>query len=91
MLSGGAEGRKLQQKPGVPVAVIVAAPPARLRHPGEIMMRLQIKHQSEWAMQSSKGLFIVSGESGHNVQKDAPELVLLAVRHVLGNVPGSTK
>jgi pimeloyl-ACP methyl ester carboxylesterase len=91
MLSGGVEGRKLQQKPGVPVAVIIAAPPGRLKHPGEIMMRLQIKHQSEWALQSSKALLIVSGDSGHNVQKDAPELVLLAVRHVLRNAPAWTK
>jgi len=87
MLSGGVEGRKLQQKPGVPVAVIVASPPGRLKHPGEIMMRLQVKHQSEWALQSSKGMFIVSGDTGHNVAKDAPELVLLAIRHVLRNVP----
>jgi hypothetical protein len=71
----------------VPVAVIVAAPPGRLEHPGEILMRLQIKHQSERALQSSKALFILTGESGHNVQEDAPELLLLAVRHVLRNVP----
>jgi pimeloyl-ACP methyl ester carboxylesterase len=86
MLSGGVAGRKLRQKPGVPVAVIVAAPPVRLQHPGEIMMRLQVKHQSEWALQSSNGLFIVSGETGHDVARGAPELVLMGVRHVLGNV-----
>jgi pimeloyl-ACP methyl ester carboxylesterase len=86
MLSGGAEGRKLRQKAGVPVAVIIAAPPGRLKHPGEIMMRLQVKHQSEWALQSSRALFIVSGDTGHNVAKDAPELVLMGVRHVLRNV-----
>jgi pimeloyl-ACP methyl ester carboxylesterase len=86
MLSGGAEGRKLRQKAGVPVAVIIAAPPGRLKHPGEIMMRLEVKHQSEWALQSSNGLFIVSGDTGHNVAKDAPELVLMAVRHVLRNI-----
>jgi pimeloyl-ACP methyl ester carboxylesterase len=86
MLSDAPEGRKLRQKAGVPVAVIVAAPPARLQHPGEIMMRLQVKHQSEWALQSSKGLFIVSGETGHDVARGAPELVLMGVRHVLRNV-----
>jgi hypothetical protein len=89
MLSACVEGRRLKQKGGVPVAVIIAAPPGRLEHPGEIMMRLQIKHQSEWALQSSKGLFIVSGETGHNVAKDAPELGLLAVRHVLRSVPAA--
>lgn len=91
MLSDGMEARKLRQKPGVPVAVIIAAPPGRLKHPGDTMMRLEISHQSEWALQSSKGLFIVSGGTGHFVQKDAPELVLLAVRHVLQNIPTPPK
>ena len=91
MLIVGAEGRTLGQRPGVPVAVVVAAPPDRLRHPGEILMRLEIKHQAEWALQSSNGLLIASGDTGHNVPRDAPELVLLAVRHVLRNIPGSTK
>jgi hypothetical protein len=86
MLSGGAEGRKLRQKSNVPVAVIIAAPRGRLEHPGEILMRLHVKHQAEWALQSSNGLFIVSGDTRQNVAKDAPELVLLAVRHVLRNV-----
>jgi len=45
-------------------------------------MRLEVKHESEWALKSSNGLFIVSGDTGHNVQKDQPELVLMAVRHV---------
>jgi pimeloyl-ACP methyl ester carboxylesterase len=52
MLSNGADGRKLHQKAGVPVAVIIAAPPGRLTPPGDTMMRLEIKHQSEWALQS---------------------------------------
>jgi hypothetical protein len=69
------------------VAVIIAAPSGRLKHPGDTMMRLEIKHQSEWALQSSNGLLIVSGATGHVVQKDAPDLVLLAVRHVLQNIP----
>jgi pimeloyl-ACP methyl ester carboxylesterase len=91
MLSDGTEARKLRQKPGVPVAVIIAAPPSRLKHPGDTMMRLGVQHQSEWALQSSNGLFIVSGDTGHFVQKDAPELVLLAVRHVLKNMPTPPK
>ena len=49
-------------------------------------MRLQVKHQSEWALQSSKALFIVSGDTVRNVARDAPELVVMGVRHILRNV-----
>jgi pimeloyl-ACP methyl ester carboxylesterase len=41
-----AEARGLRPAGGVPVAVVIAAPPGRLEHPGDVLMRLQIKHQS---------------------------------------------
>jgi len=80
------EARRLQQKPDVPVAVIIATPPGRLKHPGEVLMQLQIRHQSQWALQSSNGLLIVSGDTKHRVQDDAPELVIAGLKHVLSNV-----
>jgi pimeloyl-ACP methyl ester carboxylesterase len=79
------EARKLRQKPDVPVAVIIAAPTGRLKHPGDVLMQLQIRHQSQWALESSNGLVIVSGDTGHRVQDDAPELVIAGLRHVLSN------
>ena len=78
-----AEARGLRPTPGVPVAVVIAAPPGRLKHPGDVLMRLQVKHQSDWALASSNGLLIVSGAVGHNVAKADPSLVVQAVRHVL--------
>ena len=78
-----ADVRRFHQLRGVPAAVVIAAPPARLRSPGDVQMRLQIKHQSEWALLSSKGLIIVSGNTGHNVMRDDPALVIQAVKHVL--------
>lgn len=91
MVSGWPEARKFSQKPGVPVSVIIAAPPGRLDGLGTPLMRLQIRHQSEWALESSNGLFIVSGDTRHAVAKDDPELVLLAVRHVLSSIPARSK
>jgi pimeloyl-ACP methyl ester carboxylesterase len=78
-----AEARGLKPSAGVPVAVVIAAPPGRLRHPGDVKMRLQIKHQAEWALDSTNGLLIVSGAVRHNVAKDDPALVAQAVAHVL--------
>ena len=83
MRSDYAEARGLRPAGGVPVAVVIAAPPGRLKHPGEVLMRLQIKHQASWALDSSNGLLIVSGAVGHNVAKADPGLVVQAVRHVL--------
>lgn len=80
-----AEARGLRPAGGVPVAVVIAAPPGRLKHPGDLLMRLQIKHQANWALESSNGLLIVSGAVGHNVAKADPALVAQAVRHVLNH------
>jgi len=85
MLNDFAEARALRPTGGVPVSVVIAAPPGRLDHPGEVQMRLQIKHQSEWVLNSSNGLLIVSGAIKHDVASDDPLLVVQAVRHVLNH------
>lgn len=89
MLNDFAEARALRPTSGVPVAVIIAAPPGRLKPPNDALVRLQIKHQSEWALTSSKGLLVVSGAVGHNIQRDDPALVMQAVSHVLNNAPAT--
>jgi len=87
-----AEARGLRPAGGVPVAVVIASPPGRLKHPGDVLMRLQIKHQANWALDSSNGLLIVSGAVGHNVAKADPALVAQAVRHVLNHrTPAASK
>jgi pimeloyl-ACP methyl ester carboxylesterase len=80
-----AEARGLKPTGGVPVSVVIAAPPGRLTHPGDTQVRLQIKHQADWALNSANGLLIVSGAVGHNIAKSDPSLVVQAVRHVLNN------
>jgi pimeloyl-ACP methyl ester carboxylesterase len=83
------EARLIPEVTGVPIAVVIAAPPGRLAGNGAAMMRLQIKHQSEWALKSVNGLLLMSGRVGHFVQRDDPNLVVQAVKHVLTPaVPG---
>lgn len=72
MRSDYADARAFRRPSNVPVAVIIAAPPGRLKPPGDALARLQIARQSDWALESSNGLLIVSGRTGHNVQRDDP-------------------
>jgi pimeloyl-ACP methyl ester carboxylesterase len=75
--------RGWSQPPNVPVAVIVTARADRLRGDGAAMVRLHIKHQTEWTLASPDSLFIVAGHSGHQVHRDDPALVVWTIRHVV--------
>ena len=62
--------RPWRQPPGIPVAVAVTTRADRLRGNGGAMVRLQIKHQQEWALSSPNGLFVLAGHTGHQVHRD---------------------
>jgi hypothetical protein len=64
MTNDYADARRMAQIPGVPVAVVIAAPPGRLKSPGDVLLRLQLRHQAEWALRSANGLILVSGRVG---------------------------
>jgi hypothetical protein len=49
------------------------------------MVRLQIKHQTEWTLSSPKGLFVAASHVGHLVHRDDPALVVRLVEHVFKN------
>lgn len=70
------------KQPAVPVGVIVTARADRLRGDGGAMVRLQIKHQSEWTLGSPDSLLTIAGHAGHQVHRDDPALVVSLVRHV---------
>ena len=74
--------RGWRQAPNIPVAVVVTARADRLRGDGGVMVRLQIKHQSEWTLGSPNSLFTIAGHTGHQVHRDDPALVLAMIRHV---------
>jgi pimeloyl-ACP methyl ester carboxylesterase len=85
------EARSLRSLPSVPVAVLVATPTGRLRGLGGAMVRLQIRHQSEWALASPKGLFVTAGHVGHMVHRDDSALVARLVEYVLQNTTPKPK
>ena len=92
VLNDYADARTLAPPPSVPAAVIIAAPPDRVRNTGE-MLRLQIAHQMEWSLTSPKGLFLVANHVGHMAHRDDPGLVARVVTHVLDSIatPGPAR
>jgi pimeloyl-ACP methyl ester carboxylesterase len=83
--TGFAEIRALQVPSGVPIAVLIGAATPRGSSNGDfkIFKRLQIRHQTDWALSSPAGLLLVATQSGHQVMDDVPTLVLEAIQHVL--------
>lgn len=81
--------RALRPPATVPVAVIVSgakgwpgASPAAVK----ALLQMQIRHQSEWALASPNGLFLISTKARHFVHRDEPGLVLQAISYVLQSV-----
>jgi hypothetical protein len=65
----------------------IASPPYdRLRGDGAELVRLQIKHQSEWTLSSPNSLFTIAGHTGHKAHRDDPGLVIATIRHVFDRV-----
>ena len=77
---------------GIPVAAVVAAGKLdQVRDPverstREAILRIQIRHQQDWALSSPQGLFAVTKRGGHNVHHDNPDLSVAAIRHVLATI-----
>jgi pimeloyl-ACP methyl ester carboxylesterase len=84
-----AEAHSLRPPAGLPTAVVVGAGKYERGQnlaPPEIaagLLRLQIKHQLEWALSSPQGLMLIARHSGHYVHQDDPALAVQAIRHVL--------
>jgi pimeloyl-ACP methyl ester carboxylesterase len=74
--------RNWQQPPGIPVAVVITTRADRLRGNGGAMVRLHIKHQSEWTLGSPNSVFVLAGHTGHQVHRDDPQLVTRLIAHV---------
>jgi pimeloyl-ACP methyl ester carboxylesterase len=75
--------RAWRQPAGIPAAVVITTRADRLRGNGGAMVRLQMKHQSEWTLSAPNGLFVLAGHTGHQVHRDDPALVVNLVAHVL--------
>jgi pimeloyl-ACP methyl ester carboxylesterase len=86
MVSDGAESRTLRRVSGIPIAVVIATPPSRMRGNSGAVTRLSIRHASEWALASPNGIFMAASHVGHFVHVDDPTLVAGLVKHVLDHV-----
>ncbi len=83
-----AEARAVRPPAGIPAGVLIAAGKYERSQdpiPPEIaaeMIRLQIKHEQEWAMSSPRGLLVVARHVGHYVHQDDPALAVQVIQHV---------
>jgi pimeloyl-ACP methyl ester carboxylesterase len=92
LMNDFAELNAVRPPAGVPAAVVVAAgkveqvsdPVERSIRGG--ILRVQIRHEQEWALSSPQGLFVVTRRGGHNVHQDNPELTVSAIQHVLASI-----
>ena len=80
--------RSVRPPKGLPTGVVIAAgkyehsetpPPAEM---AAALVRLQIRHEQEWALSSPNGLLVVANHIGHAVHHDDPALVMQVIRHV---------
>jgi pimeloyl-ACP methyl ester carboxylesterase len=82
------EFRSLRTPSGVPVVVVHAAPPGRMK--GRTVADLfEDNRLAELALSSPKGLVIAAAHVGHMVHRDDPMLVVHLVEHVLKYAPQS--
>ena len=80
------EARTLRRPSGIPVVVVKAAPPGRIKASGgakQILAGMADDALPELALTSPKGLLITAGHVGHMVHRDDPMLVVHLVQHVL--------
>jgi hypothetical protein len=82
MVNDYPEARSVRLPAGVPVAVVLAAPPGRLASLGDTI-GMGANDLAGLALKSPKGLFVAAGHVGHMVHLGDPGLVVQLVEHVL--------
>jgi pimeloyl-ACP methyl ester carboxylesterase len=80
------EGRSLRAPTGIPIVVITAMPPGRLKNFSE-GFGIEPYDAAGLALRSPNGMFIVASHVGHMVHRSDPELVVQVIGHVLKHVP----
>ena len=84
------EFRSLRPPGGVPILVVHAAPPGRMK--GKTAADLfEDNRLAELALSSPKGLFIAATHVGHMVHRDDPAMVVHLVEHVLKHAARAQK
>lgn len=83
MLSDGQQARLFRAVTTVPIAVVVATPPGRMRGVGGLLTRLTIQHTLDFVLSAPNGMMVTASHVSHSVQRDDPVLVAKLVEHVL--------
>ena len=83
MITDGAEERTFKPVAAIPIAIVVATPPSRLRGDSGPIVRLMIQKDLEMVLPAPGGILVTADHVGHMVQKDDPALVVTLIKHVL--------
>jgi hypothetical protein len=70
----------------IPAAVVIGAGktwPSATHEVVAALLRLQIKHQQEWVLNSPQGIMVVSKHLRHMVHQNDPALTVRVIQHVL--------
>ena len=81
-----AEVRAARPPVHIPAAVVIGAGktwPGASPEAAAALLRLQIKHQQEWVLNSPQGLMVVSKHLRHMVHQNDPALTVRVIQHVL--------
>ena len=87
MVNDYPEARSLSEPSGIPIVVVSAMPPNRLKSRGNRGFGIEPWEQAGLALTSPKGMFIVASHVGHMVHRDDPALVVQLIRHLIENAP----
>lgn len=87
MVNDYPEARSLSEPTGIPIVVVSAMPPNRLKSRGNRGFGIEPWEQAGLALMSPKGMFIVASHVGHMVHRDDPALVVQLIRHLIENAP----
>ena len=85
MVNDYPEARSLREPSGIPIAVVSAMPPNRLKSRGDRGFGIEPWEQAGFALRSPKGMFVVASHVGHMVHRDDPALVVQLIQHVIKN------
>jgi pimeloyl-ACP methyl ester carboxylesterase len=85
MVNDYPEARSLSEPSGIPIVVVTAMPPTRLKSRGTRGFGIEPWEQAGLALRSPKGMFVVASHVGHMVHRDDPALVVQLIQHVIKN------
>lgn len=87
LVNDGQDARRFRPLAGIPIAVIIATPPDRMRGTSGVVTRLQVQRAQELVLSLPNSVFVTANHVGHAVHERDPALVANLVQHVLAHVP----